>query len=135
MPDADAEGALKELLRELKQISALLRLGMSDRIGTLVDQHLKRPPSRAVLVALSEAGGELPTATLQERARERGVARSTFFRAVDELEVDGLIERQRRGVLSLADYAARFVRVPTKAETSGKATPDGGVDGASETAE
>jgi len=102
---------MDELLQEVRQINSLLRLALSETIAAKVRDHLARESFRTVLTLLNEAEGEVSTATVQEQARVQGLARSTFFKVVDKLVDDGLVERPKRGSIALAEYAVRFVPV------------------------
>lgn len=76
----------------------------------LIEEHmdsvLKHPPSRVLIDLLR--GGEMKTDRLESEAKVGGVARSTMFKTLGELERSGVIERPRRGLVALSQVAADF---------------------------
>ena len=108
-----------EMLAELRKTNHLLFLAFADSIERRIRSFLEKPGARTILTALTE--GEKTTDSLLSAAKDGGVARSTFFNIVSELERSGMIERPRRGYLRLSSIAAPYVPAPRKAKdiTSG----------------
>ena len=78
-------------------------LAFGGQIQDRVDAFVHRPSAKVVLTILAEAEqGEVGTAALLTKARERGLARTSFFDLLGQLERAGLVERPRRGQVGLA---------------------------------
>ena len=110
-----------EILAELRKINHLLFLAFADPIERRIKSFLEKPGARTVLTALTE--GEKTTDSLLSTAKDGGIARSTFFNLVAELERSGMIERPRRGYLKLSSIASPYVPAPRKAKEITSATP------------
>lgn len=99
MNDTNSE-LLLQLLAETRRTNSLLALAFSDSIEQRVRSAASNTSSRVVLGLLAE--GEVTIDLLQNAARSRGVARTTLYRLLGELERVGMVERPRRGVVSLS---------------------------------
>ena len=106
---------MDELARELRKTNTLLLLAFGGQIQDRVDAFVHRPSAKVVLTILAEAEqGEVGTAALLTKARERGLARTSFFDLLGQLERAGLVERPRRGEVGLAPYVANYIRADVK---------------------
>src|SRR5438552_772576 len=99
---------MDDLIAETRKMNQLLLLAFGSAISERIDALLKTPANRVVLERLS--GGEVvPTDTLLEAGKGAGMARTSMFEALSDLERAGVIERPRRGFVVVAAAAAMFL--------------------------
>ena len=97
---------MDDQLKELRRISSILLIANAEDIQRRLIAVMTHAPSRT-LVELLRAG-EMKTDQLEAAAKGKGVARSTMYQTVADLERAGVIERPRRGSVALSEVAASF---------------------------
>lgn len=109
---------LSRLLDETRKTNQLLMLAFSSSIAARIGSLSRSGAQQAVLAALAD-GEERTTEAVIESARKAGSSRTTTFEALSELQRAGILERPRRGAISITAAARPFVAV------SGRNRPEG----------
>jgi DNA-binding transcriptional ArsR family regulator len=105
--DQKAYDLLTQLVNETRTTNRLLALAYGDAIEKRVRTATDNPSVRAILSLLLD--GEMTAEAVQTAARSFGTARSTLYRQLADLERAGIVERPRRGVVTLSAVVAPYL--------------------------
>lgn len=95
---------MDDLLEQTRLTNQLLRLAFGESIEARLKSLSSSPGTRKVIATLRDS--EMSMETLQART---GLPRSSLYAAVAGLERRGVVERPRRGYVSISSAAAPYL--------------------------
>jgi hypothetical protein len=115
---------MDDQVTELRRITSILLIAHAEAIQGRLNMLMAHPPSRSLIELLGS--GEMKTDQLETAAKARGVARSTMYKSLADLERVGVVERPRRGSVALTEVAAAFAASVNTARGAVRAQDGGG---------
>lgn len=112
---------LAQLVAEARTTNQLLALAFGDAIEKRLRTVTEVPSTRSVLSVLLD--GEMTSDALVAAARSHGVARTTLYRQLAELERLGIVVRPRRGLVALSPATLPYLGNLRVAKDEARAGP------------